>query len=60
MTSSLVGSEMCIRDRLKEGDGQLLKAFSHAGTRLNMTNTSYDDMDVKYCLLYTSDAADDM
>eukprot|EP00975_Prorocentrum_lima_P003191 703529-Prorocentrum_lima.AAC.1 len=60
MTSSLVGSEMCIRDRTKrrctgsEDAGvshQQSAAQGHAergvGHRLN-------------CLLYTSDAADDM
>eukprot|EP00975_Prorocentrum_lima_P051017 10687409-Prorocentrum_lima.AAC.1 len=61
MTSSLVGSEMCIRDRLdayqteflKEGpEGHRLMDFYKNGT------TRAALMDV--CLLYTSDAADDM
>eukprot|EP00975_Prorocentrum_lima_P052197 10935197-Prorocentrum_lima.AAC.1 len=60
MTSSLVGSEMCIRDRtlhagvaiprlkyrLHENGGETLKRWS--------LNNSCP------CLLYTSDAADDM
>eukprot|EP00975_Prorocentrum_lima_P013095 2780447-Prorocentrum_lima.AAC.1 len=61
MTSSLVGSEMCIRDSIKGaptpggpgGDGGAAPAIQAAivpkGAR-RITN----------CLLYTSDAADDM
>eukprot|EP00975_Prorocentrum_lima_P041738 8770142-Prorocentrum_lima.AAC.1 len=30
---------------LQEGEGQLFKAFSLAGTRLDMTNKAYDEMD---------------
>eukprot|EP00975_Prorocentrum_lima_P049956 10458253-Prorocentrum_lima.AAC.1 len=61
MTSSLVGSEMCIRDRLgifqscgggssKERSAQITKE----GHRCRTAAKSKD------CLLYTSDAADDM
>eukprot|EP00975_Prorocentrum_lima_P032687 6864887-Prorocentrum_lima.AAC.1 len=54
MTSSLVGSEMCIRDRrqpprrssAKEMDNFL--DYTEGGSRLR-----------KICLLYTSDAADE-
>eukprot|EP00975_Prorocentrum_lima_P050856 10654732-Prorocentrum_lima.AAC.1 len=60
MTSSLVGSEMCIRDSSrsatmrplmlqfgpKQRQCRLLRALVHAAT--------------PHCLLYTSDAADDM
>eukprot|EP00975_Prorocentrum_lima_P039498 8299508-Prorocentrum_lima.AAC.1 len=61
MTSSLVGSEMCIRDRLSEVD-----------TRQVDDNNPDDNCDPEMyeryrsllgalaCLLYTSDAADDM
>eukprot|EP00975_Prorocentrum_lima_P023717 4990801-Prorocentrum_lima.AAC.1 len=60
MTSSLVGSEMCIRDR-------------HWVDAIRAELSSFDDLDVfdqvmpeditamkRSCLLYTSDAADDM
>eukprot|EP00975_Prorocentrum_lima_P009564 2036229-Prorocentrum_lima.AAC.1 len=60
MTSSLVGSEMCIRDRFQYGgdcpypDGALVGAsgIQHILHRLGRY--------FKDCLLYTSDAADDM
>eukprot|EP00975_Prorocentrum_lima_P015760 3343866-Prorocentrum_lima.AAC.1 len=61
MTSSLVGSEMCIRDRQKPGEPLVVDAtdtfppthfvFNWKGTRPHARFT---------CLLYTSDAADDM
>eukprot|EP00975_Prorocentrum_lima_P035540 7471761-Prorocentrum_lima.AAC.1 len=60
MTSSLVGSEMCIRDR-SVGDSllvaNLLKrpAKSHAKCSDPVCPASS-----RSCLLYTSDAADDM
>eukprot|EP00969_Alexandrium_andersonii_P020618 900890-Alexandrium_andersonii.AAC.1 len=61
MSASLVGSEMCIRDR----------AFSEAFRGAPETGASYwvlssdkltrsDLPECKTCLLYTSDAADDM
>eukprot|EP00975_Prorocentrum_lima_P059872 12554665-Prorocentrum_lima.AAC.1 len=61
MTSSLVGSEMCIRDRSCKL-GKMIEAFSNAGARSRFTSFAYDKMEEKYnaCLLYTSDAADDM
>eukprot|EP00975_Prorocentrum_lima_P022833 4806218-Prorocentrum_lima.AAC.1 len=61
MTSSLVGSEMCIRDRCKggfmsacHGDGVFAEMVSctMGGNRWNGQHSA--------CLLYTSDAADDM
>eukprot|EP00975_Prorocentrum_lima_P004900 1067782-Prorocentrum_lima.AAC.1 len=60
MTSSLVGSEMCIRDRLGfclEKSLQLVPTTrkSQAGTLHSHWCRSQ-----KLCLLYTSDAADDM
>eukprot|EP00975_Prorocentrum_lima_P059932 12565958-Prorocentrum_lima.AAC.1 len=60
MTSSLVGSEMCIRDSLQS---ELHQARSQrpvspknldARIRIELENR------VQACLLYTSDAADDM
>eukprot|EP00975_Prorocentrum_lima_P031316 6573533-Prorocentrum_lima.AAC.1 len=61
MTSSLVGSEMCIRDRSRGGE-------SHANIRgpAVWTYESYGKKQatcrccISPCLLYTSDAADDM
>eukprot|EP00975_Prorocentrum_lima_P050723 10627964-Prorocentrum_lima.AAC.1 len=60
MTSSLVGSEMCIRDSTKGDKPQIklakscwMKHFLHLqGTALKSSQRG--------CLLYTSDAADDM
>eukprot|EP00969_Alexandrium_andersonii_P187862 8301038-Alexandrium_andersonii.AAC.1 len=60
MSASLVGSEMCIRDRrpwcpdLPHGEGP---GF-HRGERTSMKASG--DVRVWPCLLYTSDAADDM
>eukprot|EP00969_Alexandrium_andersonii_P302349 13365039-Alexandrium_andersonii.AAC.1 len=60
MSASLVGSEMCIRDRLCTADHRsccnasrsLEAGPSHLGGRLRAERIP--------CLLYTSDAADDM
>eukprot|EP00975_Prorocentrum_lima_P044159 9259350-Prorocentrum_lima.AAC.1 len=60
MTSSLVGSEMCIRDRSKpEHVGPLDRheKLKFIGVMISRQPTRTKDMD---CLLYTSDAADDM
>eukprot|EP00975_Prorocentrum_lima_P009791 2085772-Prorocentrum_lima.AAC.1 len=60
MTSSLVGSEMCIRDRGKrqgtsrEGSGTGPQEEGKTGE-----SRAFPDK-VRGCLLYTSDAADDM
>eukprot|EP00975_Prorocentrum_lima_P051557 10797131-Prorocentrum_lima.AAC.1 len=60
MTSSLVGSEMCIRDR------SIMLVFS---VPANLSEEGYADFggasvgggpSASTCLLYTSDAADDM
>eukprot|EP00975_Prorocentrum_lima_P057519 12062820-Prorocentrum_lima.AAC.1 len=60
MTSSLVGSEMCIRDRfiVNTGCGYNLiqEALVEAGGRRGRSCPSSP----RCCLLYTSDAADDM
>eukprot|EP00975_Prorocentrum_lima_P012084 2565311-Prorocentrum_lima.AAC.1 len=60
MTSSLVGSEMCIRDRELD-----LSSFGQKNGTSSIGQTSHHKpRDVqkvfKFCLLYTSDAADDM
>eukprot|EP00975_Prorocentrum_lima_P040020 8406865-Prorocentrum_lima.AAC.1 len=61
MTSSLVGSEMCIRDRGVAVDEEvrgLHRAARHAAT----VQVGEDPLRTRRCtcLLYTSDAADDM
>eukprot|EP00975_Prorocentrum_lima_P038827 8157398-Prorocentrum_lima.AAC.1 len=60
MTSSLVGSEMCIRDSAfhetwvrGDGHGSAGRAFDKVASQTVKANS-------KTCLLYTSDAADDM
>eukprot|EP00969_Alexandrium_andersonii_P091906 4057084-Alexandrium_andersonii.AAC.1 len=60
MSASLVGSEMCIRDRASSGPGSgrswIEQPPSVEATREYYAHTGrYMD-----CLLYTSDAADDM
>eukprot|EP00969_Alexandrium_andersonii_P158272 6993356-Alexandrium_andersonii.AAC.1 len=60
MSASLVGSEMCIRDRGGDEDGKLAaesccqKALALHELGKKVTRWSIT------CLLYTSDAADDM
>eukprot|EP00975_Prorocentrum_lima_P016768 3553965-Prorocentrum_lima.AAC.1 len=60
MTSSLVGSEMCIRDRtpaIRSGKTRVREGSScHASATRACVNACTD----RACLLYTSDAADDM
>eukprot|EP00975_Prorocentrum_lima_P047610 9951351-Prorocentrum_lima.AAC.1 len=61
MTSSLVGSEMCIRDSRRPTTpchGRLdgIRGGSHGLKRTSQLATLW----VRTCLLYTSDAADDM
>eukprot|EP00975_Prorocentrum_lima_P043447 9121380-Prorocentrum_lima.AAC.1 len=61
MTSSLVGSEMCIRDRSKTNDideGTYFVGQCHS--ILEVLDRFSSSMHYKSCLLYTSDAADDM
>eukprot|EP00975_Prorocentrum_lima_P025535 5370400-Prorocentrum_lima.AAC.1 len=60
MTSSLVGSEMCIRDRrrsLRQSVNELLRGGR--GTRARRCSGT-GRKSAGSCLLYTSDAADDM
>eukprot|EP00975_Prorocentrum_lima_P011496 2444578-Prorocentrum_lima.AAC.1 len=60
MTSSLVGSEMCIRDRPNDGwvlrSCCVLQGSGGPGHRGVPHLPGHDGL----CLLYTSDAADDM
>eukprot|EP00975_Prorocentrum_lima_P051332 10751280-Prorocentrum_lima.AAC.1 len=60
MTSSLVGSEMCIRDR-KRAERYLFKNYNHKkGLSEDMGYWWPGSTWLNICLLYTSDAADDM
>eukprot|EP00975_Prorocentrum_lima_P000680 134543-Prorocentrum_lima.AAC.1 len=60
MTSSLVGSEMCIRDRLERVE-QLARENRQKQMAQNSLNLEKQQAaTLKTCLLYTSDAADDM
>eukprot|EP00969_Alexandrium_andersonii_P237369 10477608-Alexandrium_andersonii.AAC.1 len=60
MSASLVGSEMCIRDSHTGADEQVI--ISMTGTRPwgNPRGVSGGPDKATRCLLYTSDAADDM
>eukprot|EP00975_Prorocentrum_lima_P013728 2919839-Prorocentrum_lima.AAC.1 len=61
MTSSLVGSEMCIRDRATAPLALSLADAGVAGRRRERGASNHCwNCDVSSCLLYTSDAADDM
>eukprot|EP00969_Alexandrium_andersonii_P054954 2422269-Alexandrium_andersonii.AAC.1 len=60
MSASLVGSEMCIRDRpLLGGNGPASGPRVHMGTR-GAGCRGHQSLPSSTCLLYTSDAADDM
>eukprot|EP00969_Alexandrium_andersonii_P146661 6485016-Alexandrium_andersonii.AAC.1 len=61
MSASLVGSEMCIRDRARRAPAAFTTQHSKSGTlcvatTLRALATTWTWI----CLLYTSDAADDM
>eukprot|EP00975_Prorocentrum_lima_P050516 10581325-Prorocentrum_lima.AAC.1 len=65
MTSSLVGSEMCIRDRVPgapeeyiTGKKTKVEYFVHSLTGQRAVQPPFEQ--TYFCLLYTSDAADDM
>eukprot|EP00975_Prorocentrum_lima_P002804 618540-Prorocentrum_lima.AAC.1 len=61
MTSSLVGSEMCIRDSMIRADRAVyrpLAAYKPQNKHLKVITLVIRFC--KSCLLYTSDAADDM
>eukprot|EP00969_Alexandrium_andersonii_P144788 6402745-Alexandrium_andersonii.AAC.1 len=61
MSASLVGSEMCIRDRARTPIGKPIWRTSEMAARA--TEGSHERASTARqggCLLYTSDAADDM
>eukprot|EP00975_Prorocentrum_lima_P058712 12312506-Prorocentrum_lima.AAC.1 len=61
MTSSLVGSEMCIRDRWKEHGGKSHDCSVRQGGHIGgVPARQKKEVKSRNCLLYTSDAADDM
>eukprot|EP00975_Prorocentrum_lima_P009696 2066529-Prorocentrum_lima.AAC.1 len=61
MTSSLVGSEMCIRDRNKQrGTAARRAVASPLRPYLQKSLGKQVTRPLRSCLLYTSDAADDM
>eukprot|EP00975_Prorocentrum_lima_P028441 5976764-Prorocentrum_lima.AAC.1 len=60
MTSSLVGSEMCIRDSFGTLPDQLSGPFATCHGGELHTDENDRATDLQTCLLYTSDAADDM
>eukprot|EP00969_Alexandrium_andersonii_P238241 10515514-Alexandrium_andersonii.AAC.1 len=61
MSASLVGSEMCIRDRLYCPclTPSTTEVVVDGSSRVGIFRTGWDEQ-VRSCLLYTSDAADDM
>eukprot|EP00969_Alexandrium_andersonii_P058379 2571446-Alexandrium_andersonii.AAC.1 len=60
MSASLVGSEMCIRDRNTSGAGRLLLPMQPQPGRADRMRPPTGGARGHPCLLYTSDAADDM
>eukprot|EP00969_Alexandrium_andersonii_P251861 11131973-Alexandrium_andersonii.AAC.1 len=60
MSASLVGSEMCIRDRTATSSGWVWGQMSNADQRAWRPSGCSDPCSMEPCLLYTSDAADDM
>eukprot|EP00969_Alexandrium_andersonii_P263024 11627153-Alexandrium_andersonii.AAC.1 len=61
MSASLVGSEMCIRDRLSAVGRHGAPAFqARACPRCCVVVWAFSAVGRHTCLLYTSDAADDM
>eukprot|EP00969_Alexandrium_andersonii_P313397 13846175-Alexandrium_andersonii.AAC.1 len=61
MSASLVGSEMCIRDSSTWKRPTSLQMSSQPALALSGTSIlSRRVASVRFCLLYTSDAADDM
>eukprot|EP00969_Alexandrium_andersonii_P111708 4933824-Alexandrium_andersonii.AAC.1 len=61
MSASLVGSEMCIRDRHQsEGLVGAWKAIREGSGVPHAFCIQFGGGGIKSCLLYTSDAADDM
>eukprot|EP00969_Alexandrium_andersonii_P291322 12877468-Alexandrium_andersonii.AAC.1 len=60
MSASLVGSEMCIRDRIKTGRSVQGGMECLPDKLTGKVQTDMEQFVQNACLLYTSDAADDM
>eukprot|EP00975_Prorocentrum_lima_P049289 10312734-Prorocentrum_lima.AAC.1 len=60
MTSSLVGSEMCIRDRSREVWRRCQSPEGRSQSLRRQERRRLAMREGRDCLLYTSDAADDM
>eukprot|EP00975_Prorocentrum_lima_P022709 4780845-Prorocentrum_lima.AAC.1 len=60
MTSSLVGSEMCIRDRSSSVPWAFMDTKNDPTGDQCLSCAEGWGAYLPYCLLYTSDAADDM
>eukprot|EP00969_Alexandrium_andersonii_P333392 14733875-Alexandrium_andersonii.AAC.1 len=61
MSASLVGSEMCIRDSpLPSARQALARPPAHMPRRRPVARLRPGSASMSACLLYTSDAADDM
>eukprot|EP00969_Alexandrium_andersonii_P003742 162268-Alexandrium_andersonii.AAC.1 len=60
MSASLVGSEMCIRDRRQSGHHAVPGASTSGAHQAHPTCLLPQLQHPWACLLYTSDAADDM
>eukprot|EP00969_Alexandrium_andersonii_P118769 5251936-Alexandrium_andersonii.AAC.1 len=60
MSASLVGSEMCIRDSPVGDHNYLSTAAISSGESKQENSTAHHGCACAGCLLYTSDAADDM
>eukprot|EP00969_Alexandrium_andersonii_P014771 645484-Alexandrium_andersonii.AAC.1 len=60
MSASLVGSEMCIRDSASGAPRKRLRSPSAAPPQSLRRASAEPLQSLRSCLLYTSDAADDM
>eukprot|EP00969_Alexandrium_andersonii_P172918 7644049-Alexandrium_andersonii.AAC.1 len=60
MSASLVGSEMCIRDRYTRAYAPLISRSSDQDGQARPDERTGATHTTMRCLLYTSDAADDM
>eukprot|EP00969_Alexandrium_andersonii_P208461 9207268-Alexandrium_andersonii.AAC.1 len=60
MSASLVGSEMCIRDRLPPPPPPPQRIASQTSVPFQAGSRQQQEGGQDSCLLYTSDAADDM
>eukprot|EP00969_Alexandrium_andersonii_P147701 6530861-Alexandrium_andersonii.AAC.1 len=60
MSASLVGSEMCIRDRCRRSTHGRRRAKRGGPCARGVSDLLRAEVAAMDCLLYTSDAADDM